>query len=736
MGLATEKKVLGRTLSSNALRVLERRYLKKDEEGKTVETPEQMLRRVAGAIAIADIQYEPNVDLVKIEEEFYRVMVNLEFLPNSPTLMNAGTDLGQLSACFVLPVEDSIDSIFEAVKSTALIHKSGGGTGFSFSNVRPKNDVVKSTGGIASGPVSFMKVFDIATDVIKQGGRRRGANMGILRVDHPDIIEFIKAKEESDAFNNFNISIGLTEKFMQAVENDEEYELINPRTNQVVRKLLAKEVFELIVSMAWKNGEPGILFLDRINISNPTPQLGVIESTNPCGEQPLLPYESCNLGSINLSLMVRDSEIDYDKLIRTVRTSIHFLDNVIDVNKYPLPQIEKMTKANRKIGLGVMGFADMLIQLGIPYDSKEATDLAEEIMKFIQNEARKMSAELAEVRGCFPNFKNSIYDVPSGLKIRNASLTTIAPTGSISIIAGCSSGIEPIYAVCYTRNVLDDQKLVEVNPFFKKIAMEQGFYSEDLMDNISKKGSLKEIDGIPELVKRVFITAHDIAPEWHIMMQAIFQKYIDNAVSKTVNFRKNARIEDIRSAYMLAYKLGCKGLTVYRDNSREGQVLEMRNRVTTEFGIKKPTPEKAYGTRLRKRTSCGNIYTQIFDNERKEPIEIFITLGKAGGCAAAFTEGLARACSLALKYGATLKEVQNELMGISCHKQEGIGANKVLSCIDAVGKSVREVTMREEAQKINIQKNFGFGACPLCGSQVIYVEGCLKCISCGFSQCE
>ncbi|MCP8311925.1 MAG: vitamin B12-dependent ribonucleotide reductase [Candidatus Methylarchaceae archaeon HK02M1] len=734
MVLAIEKKVRECNLSPNALKVLEKRYLMKDEEGKIIETPEQMFVRVARAIAIADTQYDPDADVSKTEEEFYRAMVNLEFLPNSPTLMNAGTDLGQLSACFVLPVLDSIESIFDAVKSTALIHKSGGGTGFSFSNVRPKNDVVKSTGGIASGPVSFMKVFDIATDVIKQGGRRRGANMGILRVDHPDIIEFIKAKEESDAFNNFNISIALTEKFMQALESDEDYELINPRTDRAVDKLPAREVFELIVGMAWKNGEPGILFLDRINMGNCTPHIGAIESTNPCGEQPLLPYESCNLGSINLSLMVRDGKLDYDKLLKTVRTAVHFLDNVIDVNKYPLLQIEKITKGNRKIGLGVMGFADMLVKLGIPYDSKEAIDLAEEVMKTIQDEARKISAELAEVRGCFPNFKGSVYDVLGELKLRNASLTTIAPTGSISIIASCSSGIEPLYAICYIRNVLDGQRLVEVNPLFEKIAKEEGFYGEDLLDKIAIDESLKEIGDIPEHVKRIFVTAHNISPEWHITMQATFQKYVDNAVSKTVNFPNSATIEDIRGAYILAYKLGCKGVTVYRDNSREGQVLETKK--TVQKDIKKPTPEKAYGMRLRKRTGCGNIYTKVFKNEYNEPIEIFITLGKAGGCAAAFTEGLARACSLALKYGATLKELEVELMGISCHKQEGFGPNKVLSCIDAVGKSIGEMIMQKETEKIKIQKSDGFGACPVCGSQVIYVEGCLKCISCGFSECE
>ena len=559
-------------LTVNAVSVLERRYLRKDDEGNVIETPAEMFRRVAKAIAASDVLHDENADVRRTEEEFYKVMSSLEFLPNSPTLMNAGTDIGQLSACFVLPVNDSIEGIFDALKYMALIHKSGGGTGFSFSNLRPKGDVVGSTKGVASGPGSFMSIFDAATEVIKQGGRRRGANMGILRVDHPDVFEFITAKEKEGILTNFNVSVGITDTFMDTLEKDGEYELLNPRTGKVMKRVKAKNIFDLIVTMAWRTGDPGLIFLDEINRHNPTPHLGRIESTNPCGEVPLMPYESCNLGSINLSKMVRDGEIDWENLRRTVRMGVHFLDNVIDANKHPLPEIEKMTKANRKIGLGVMGFAEMLIQLGISYDSEEGVATAEKVMSFISEEARKKSVELGEKRGSFPNFSGSIWDEEGYKAMRNATVTSIAPTGTISIIAGTSSGIEPLFAISYVRNVMGTQ-LFEVNPVFEKIARYRGFYSTELLTEIAKHGSIQGIKEIPSDVRRIFVTALDIAPEWHIKMQAAFQKHTDNAVAKTVNLPQEATLEDVRRVFLLAYKLRCKGITVYRYGSKREQVL-------------------------------------------------------------------------------------------------------------------------------------------------------------------
>ncbi|MDD5341912.1 MAG: vitamin B12-dependent ribonucleotide reductase [Patescibacteria group bacterium] len=567
----------------NAMVVLQKRYLSKDEQGKITESPEEMFKRVANNIAYADnlykTLYHQDVNIEDTAKEFYRVMSNFEFLPNSPTLMNAGRDLQQLAGCFVLPVDDDMSSIFEAIKNTALIHQSGGGTGFSFTRLRPKGDIVKSTGGVASGPISFMRVFNAATEAVKQGGTRRGANMGIIRVDHPDIFEFITCKENNQELNNFNISVAVTEEFMKAVEKDRDYELINPRNKLVSKKISASKVFDLMTTMAWKNGDPGIIFIDQMNRHNPTPAIGEIESTNPCGEQPLLPFESCNLGSINLAKIVTDKkEIDWDALRRTVRTATHFLDNVIDMNRFPLSQIEEMVEKNRKIGLGIMGFADLLVQLEVPYNSSEALKLGEKIMQFVNREARTMSEELADVRGAFPSFTQSIYaSDKKGKKIRNSTRTTIAPTGTISIIAGCSSGIEPLFAISYVRkNILDSgDTLIEVNPYFERVAKDEGFYSDELMRKIAEKGTIQSFTEIPEKVRKVFVTAHDITPEDHIKMQAAFQKYTDNAVSKTVNFPHNATIDDVEKVYLLAYKLGCKGVTIYRDRSRETQVLNI-----------------------------------------------------------------------------------------------------------------------------------------------------------------
>jgi len=575
-----EKKIINKIhdrdllLNKNALEVLKRRYFIRDEAGRVVEHSKDLFRRVADTIAQAELLYDKDADENELAENFYRVMLSLEFLPNSPTLMNAGTELGQLSACFVLPVGDSMKEIFQALEYMSLIQQSGGGTGFSFSRLRPKGDIVKTTMGAASGPVSFMRIFDTATEVVKQGGKRRGANMGILAVDHPNIVEFITAKSGNASLSNFNLSVAITDDFMQKIEKNEEYDLVNPRTKQTVYKLRARQVFDLIAHSAWETGDPGIVFIDEINRHNPTPLLGKIESTNPCGEQPLLPFESCNLGSINVSRFVRNGNIEWNRLKEVVHLAVRFLDNVIDINKYPIPEIERITNANRKIGLGIMGFADMLIKLGIPYDSEEAIGLAQKLMEFICENARYTSEEIAQQKGSFPNFKDSLWKKRGIKHIRNATITTIAPTGTISIIAGCSSGIEPLFAIVYIRNVLDGTRLLEVHPIFDQVARARGFYNESLMVKIAQVGSIQCFSEIPEDVRRVFVTAHDISPEWHVRMQAAFQKYCDNAVSKTVNLPNNATPEDIKKIFKLAYMLRCKGITVYRYGSKEQQVLQ------------------------------------------------------------------------------------------------------------------------------------------------------------------
>jgi len=572
---ARERFGIEEKLTYNAMAVLERRYLLRDETGKIIETPGKLFRRVAKAIAVVEKKYKG--DVKKTEEEFFNLMSRLEFLPNSPTLFNAGAPLKQLSACFVLPIDDSLESIFSAVKQTAKIEQSGGGVGFSFSKLRPKGDIVRSTMGVASGPVSFMRVFDTATDVIKAGGKRRGAMMGVLRVDHPDIIEFITAKQKPGMLTNFNISVGVTDRFMGAVNKNKDYKLINPRTNKVVKKLNARNVWNLIIESAWKTGDPGVIFIDEINRKNPTKHIGLIETTNPCGETCLHPYESCNLGSINLTKMLKKKDekylIDYDKLRKTIRLAVKFLDNVIDANVYPLPEIEKATKANRRIGLGVMGFADMLVLLGIPYNSNEALKIAEKVMKFIADESHKISVELGKSRGSFPNFKGSIWDKKGYKAMRNATTTVIAPTGTLSIIAGVSSGIEPLFAIAFVRKVLAGRRLLEINRIFEEVAKEKKFYSANLMMQIAKKGSVQGLKEVPKDVKKLFIIALEIKPEWHVKMQAVFQRYTDNSVSKTINFPSNATIKDVKKAYELAYKLKCKGITIYRYGSKPEQVL-------------------------------------------------------------------------------------------------------------------------------------------------------------------
>ena len=736
------------SLTENALQVLKKRYLKKDKQGKAIETPGEMFRRVAQTISAAELIYDAKADVRVREEEFYRLMAGLEFLPNSPTLMNAGRELGQLSACFVLPIEDSMESIFDAVKNTALIHKSGGGTGFSFSRIRPEKDRVGSTGGVASGPVSFMKAFDIATEVIKQGGTRRGANMGILNVSHPDIMQFIAVKKDFTSLTNFNISVAITTEFMEAVKAGSDYNLVNPHTKDVVGTLNAKEVFDKMVDVAWKTGDPGIIFLDRIDKDNPTPHLGSIESTNPCGEQPLLPYESCNLGSINLARMLRTTngtaEIDYPKMAETVRLAIRFLDNVIDINKFPLPQIEEMTKKTRKIGLGVMGFADMLIGLGIPYDSEEALELAKKVMSTISDEATAASKKLAHERGVFPAFEGSIYS-HDGLRMRNATRTTIAPTGTLSLIAGCSSGIEPLFALSYKRNVLDGTQLVEVNPHFEAVARREGFYSEELMQKLASGVHLSHIDGVPENIKRLFVTAHEISPKWHVKMQAAFQKSTNNAVSKTVNFSRETARHDIAKVYLLAYEERLKGITIYRDGSREGQVLTTgRTEEKTEVASLAPRKRAKITTGITERvtTGCGYIYVTV-NSDEQGICEVFSTLGKAGGCASAQLEATCRLISLALRSGIDVASVVRQLRGIRCPSIAWEVGKSILSCADAIA-SVLEKHINngngdddggaKVLQDYGLVKNIA-GQCPDCGSLLVYQEGCFNCPGCGYTKC-
>ncbi|MBN2557270.1 MAG: vitamin B12-dependent ribonucleotide reductase [Clostridia bacterium] len=736
-------------LTDNAVKVLEKRYLAKDESGNVIETPDGMFRRVARAVASADEAFFNKEEVEKIENEFYGMISSLDFLPNSPTLMNAGRPLGQLSACFVLPIDDSMEAIFEAIKNSALIHKSGGGTGFSFSKIRPAGSMVKTTGGVASGPISFMKVFNSATEAVKQGGTRRGANMGILRVDHPDIRAFITCKQDNKEITNFNISIGVTEKFMEAVENDTEYDLVHPKSKKMVKRESAREVFDLIVENAWNNGEPGIIFLDRINRTNTVPGAGEIESTNPCGEQPLLPYESCNLGSINLMNMLSGDgkDFDYEKIKQTVKKAVHFLDNVIDVNVYPHPMITERTKATRKIGLGVMGWADSLYSMEIPYNSQEAVELGRKLMAFIDSESKKASMNLAQIKGVFPYYDKSIFK-EQDILIRNATTTTIAPTGTLSIIAGVSSGVEPVFALSFIRNVMDNDELVEVNPVFERHMMETGRYSIEMMKEIAAEGTLDEIEGISDDIKSIFVSAHDISPEWHIKMQAVFQEYTDNAVSKTVNLHKEATRDDVRDVFLQAYSLGCKGVTLYRDGSRDLQVLNIGgiNRAETAKLMPRERPEVTTGFTQKVKIGCGNLYITVNYDENGKICEVFTNTGKAGGCPSQ-SEATSRLVSIALRAGMDTKAIVEQLKGIRCAstiRQKGL---KVLSCPDAIGRLIEKVDKMNNGGNpsavflgdgpVEVFEKPGtvYASCPECGSPLEHEGGCVVCRHCGYSKC-
>ena len=762
-------------ISPNAVRVLKKRYLAKDENGKVIETPEGMFRRVAHNLVQADALYGATPEAVRAtEEEFYAVTAGLDFLPNSPTLMNAGRPLQQLAACFVLPVEDSITGIYDTLKHQALIHQTGGGTGFSFSRLRPKDDVVRSTGGVASGPVSFMKVYNQSTEHIKQGGTRRGANMGILRVDHPDILEFITCKTDTKEITNFNISVAVTDTFMKAALNGEMYDLVNPRSGKVVRQLNAREVLHRIAQCAWRNGEPGLFFIDQANRTNPTPHYAMIEATNPCGEQPLLPYESCNLGSINLENHLTRTEdgryeIDWAHLERSIRTSVHFLDNVIDMNKYPIPEIEKCTKDNRKIGLGVMGFARMLFNLGVQYDSEAGIQMGEQVMKFISEIGYDESRRMAEKRGVYPSWKGSRHEA-RGQRVRNSYVTTVAPTGTISMIADTSGGCEPEFSLIWFKNVMDGEHLPYVLDLFIETAKREGFWQDGLLDKIlANHGSARGIPEIPEQWQKVFATAHDIAPEWHVRMQAAFQKYTDSGVSKTINMPDTATVDDVMAAYLMAYELSCKGITVYRDGSREEQVMNVglsTKEKATPVASAKPSgpthvtadqameqlavahaagtlpaklerPTRVSGETIAINTSYGKMYLTI-NSFNGQPFETFATVAKAGGMIQADLECVCRLISLALRYRIPMHEITRQLIGIQDGNPYGVGANRVLSLWDAIAKALASYHPPEQRQEsatgVLAARPEGL-PCPDCKSPLVHTENCEKCYGCGYSRC-
>jgi ribonucleoside-diphosphate reductase alpha chain len=819
-------------LSPNAITVLEKRYLLKDETGAPIESPRDLFWRVARTVAVADKRYGASeAKVTEVAQDFFDLMAQRLFVPNSPTLMNAGRPLGQLSACFVLPVDDALSNgksgIYDTLRAMALVHQSGGGTGFSFSRLRPKNDIVRSTMGVASGPVSFMSLFDVSTDVVKQGGTRRGANMGILRVDHPDILEFITCKDDTSKITNFNISVAVTDAFMTAVEANGMYDLIHPKTGQVTGQLRAREVWEMIIHGAWKTGEPGVFFVDKANYYNPVSHLGAYEATNPCGEQPLLPYDVCNLGSVNLGAFVRDGALDWDSLRRVIHLSTHFLENVIDANQYPLSEIAELAQRIRRIGLGVMGLADVFVKLGVPYDSDEGVALGRRIQQFVDEEAKVESVRLAAERGVFPEWERSIWGpdetaardangerIRPMRRLRNCNVTTVAPTGTISIIAGCSSGIEPLFAVAFMRNQAG-VLMPDVNEDFVAIAKSEGWYSDELMRKIAETGHI-EFPEVPAEWQRVFVTANAIKPEWHIRMQAAFQEFNDSAISKTCNFAHDATEEYVEEIYRLAYRLNCKGVTVYRDGSREMQVLstgstarrvkeghgkggkagveevvggatadlhgeiaELRTenerllRIVHELEAenlqrrqKRSRPEVLRGTTRRVETPLGTLYVTITEDDKGQAFEVFMTLGKAGGALMADVESLGRLISLALRSGIPIKEIYRQLRGISSDRVIGLGPNKILSVPDAVGiaierwmqekqgiqqellphagqpelapvvsQPVSQGTARGEQMIFGGMQQMLSGACPDCGSQLEFAEGCMKCHVCGFSEC-
>jgi ribonucleoside-diphosphate reductase alpha chain len=837
------------TLTQNARTVLEKRYLVKNEKGQPVEQPEDLFWRVSTVVAEADAKYGASEGAVQAAaEEFYFLMTQRRFIPNSPTLMNAGRPLGQLSACFVLPVEDALSNgkngIYDTLGSMALIHQSGGGTGFSFSRLRPSGSMVRSTTGVASGPVSFMKLYDASTDAVKQGGTRRGANMGILRVDHPDILDFISCKEDLTQITNFNISVGVTEKFMQALRNKTSFDLVHPTNGQVVGQLDAQMVWDKMILGAWRTGEPGVFYIDEANRYNPVPHLGAYEATNPCGEQPLLAYDVCNLGSINVGHYVKDGTLDWDAFKKDIHLTTHFLDNIIDVNKYPLPEITALSQKIRRIGLGVMGFADALVSLGIAYDSAEGVEFGRRVMEFVDTESKRESERLAHERGCFPEWERSIWGpdatcardengnrIRPQQMLRNCNVTTVAPTGTISIIAGCSSGLEPLFAVAFMRNQAGVM-MPDVNEAFVAIAKKEGWYSDELMERIAKSGSAKQPE-VPQRWQRVFVTANEIAPEWHIRMQAAFQKHCDSAISKTTNFSHAATVEDVRAIYELAYELKCKGVTVYRDGSRDNQVLstgatadaakkrdnvipseardlqvrELREKIAELSGTmqeleaevanwkqkaieaeaenatrrqKRSRSDKLRGTTYKKETPLGVMFVTINEDEKGNPFEVFVTLGKAGGSAMADAEAMGRLISLALRSGIPLQSIHKQLRGISSDRVVGLGPNKVASVPDAIGIALDDwwrdkvQGVQQDAfttsefrapgapaadeppaarQPVMVSRQTGhngehyetmgrqddgqsfMGTCPDCGSQMEYAEGCVKCHVCGFSEC-